>query len=172
MKESMLSKYLKISSIEANKIEMAILYLLYKCKKNFFKTYIYKFIALLEIEAAKRYANHFFKMDFVAWEMGPVPISFLNYVEKYKGKFLYFKYLTEEETKIKFYLEDKKNNYKEFSWDYFSEEETKILKYITTIFIEYLGFQKTNDVIEYTHYSKSWQDAWKKAVKERKKHMI
>ncbi|QIA68630.1 type II toxin-antitoxin system antitoxin SocA domain-containing protein [Spiroplasma citri] len=111
-------------------------------------------------------------MDFVAWEMGPVPISFLNYVEKYKGKFLYFKYLTEEETKIKFYLEDKKNNYKEFSWDYFSEEETKILKYITTIFIEYLGFQKTNDVIEYTHYSKSWQDAWKKAVKERKKHMI
>ncbi|WP_164107314.1 hypothetical protein [Spiroplasma citri] len=47
-------------------------------------------------------------MDFVAWEMGPVPISFLNYVEKYKGKFLYFKYLTEEETKIKFYLEDKK----------------------------------------------------------------
>ncbi|WFH00959.1 Panacea domain-containing protein [Spiroplasma citri] len=108
-------------------------------------------------------------MDFVAWEKGPVPISFLNYVEKNKGKFLYFKYLTEEEAKIKFYLEDKKNNYKEFSWDYFSEEEAKILKYITNIFIEYLGFQKKNDVIEYTHYSKSWQDAWKKAVKERKK---
>ncbi|PQP78629.1 hypothetical protein C6B38_04790 [Spiroplasma sp. ChiS] len=77
-------------------------------KKFIFKTYIYKFIASLEIEAAKKYANHFFKMDFVAWEMGPVPISFFNYVEKYKGKFLYFKYLTEEETKIKFYLEDKK----------------------------------------------------------------
>ncbi|WFG97991.1 Panacea domain-containing protein [Spiroplasma citri] len=106
-------------------------------------------------------------MDFVAWEMGPVPISFFNYVEKYKGKFLHFKYLTEEKTKIKFYLEDKKNNSKEFSWDYFSKEETKILKYITTIFIEYLGFQKTNDVIEYTHYSKSWLDAWKKRSKKK-----
>ncbi|WFG97037.1 Panacea domain-containing protein [Spiroplasma citri] len=171
MKETMLSKYLNISPIEANKIEMAVLYLLINCKKKFiFKTYIYKFIASLEIEAAKKYANHFFEMDFVAWEKGPVPISFLNYVEKNKGKFLYFKYLIEDETKTKFYLEDKKNNCKEFSWDYFLEEETKILKYITTIFNEYLGFQKTNDVIEYTHYySKSWQDAWKKAVKERKK---
>ncbi|WP_275427355.1 hypothetical protein [Spiroplasma citri] len=41
MKETMLSKYLNVSPIEANKIEMAVLYLLINCKKKFiFKIYI------------------------------------------------------------------------------------------------------------------------------------
>ncbi|WFG99923.1 hypothetical protein M1771_07980 [Spiroplasma citri] len=64
---------------------MEVLYLLINCKKNLFLKHIYKFIAYLEIEAAKKYENHLFEMDFVEWEKSPVHISFFNYVEKYKG---------------------------------------------------------------------------------------
>ncbi|WFG96152.1 hypothetical protein M0C40_08690 [Spiroplasma citri] len=67
MKETMLSKYLKISPIEANKIEMAILFLLnaaFEKNKQIYKMHIFKFLSFLEWTAAKGFSNQFFYFRF------------------------------------------------------------------------------------------------------------
>lgn len=63
MNSTKFSKYLEISPIEANKIEMAILFLLnaaFEKNKQIYKMHIFKFLSFLEWTAAKEFSNHFF----------------------------------------------------------------------------------------------------------------
>ncbi|WP_310612933.1 hypothetical protein [Spiroplasma citri] len=73
MKETMLSKYLNISPIEANKIEMAVLFLLnaaFEKNKKIYKMHIFKFLSFLEWTAAKGFSNQFFYFKFCSPKMG------------------------------------------------------------------------------------------------------
>lgn len=167
-----LAEFLNIPLIEATKIEMAILYLLGQSseinKHNQYKTFIYKFISLLELRAAQKYANHYFMMDFQALKNGPIPYSFMKYIEE-ENKFSYFDYQKIEEDKIIFLLKDK--NYKKyFKWDYFSDIDKEILIEITDYILEVKNVQQLSEEIHIK--CPSWRNFWDNRKKDSKQNKM
>ncbi|QIA74213.1 DUF4065 domain-containing protein (plasmid) [Spiroplasma citri] len=177
MKETMLSKYLKISPIEANKIEMAILFLLnsaFQNKKQIYKMHVFKFLSFLEWKAAKEFSGHFFILNFVALKWGPVPYKISKFINE-NGTFQFFTYsvLKKEKdndlNKILFSFKNLSPTYFEdyFNWEYFSENEKKILKEASEWILK---FKNTNLLSDNSHrIMKSWEKAWEKAVENSKK---
>ncbi|WFG99546.1 hypothetical protein M1771_06010 [Spiroplasma citri] len=153
MKETMLSKYLKISPIEANKIEMAILFLLnaaFEKNKKIYKMHIFKFLSFLEWTAAKGFSNQFFILNFVALKWGPVPYKISKFINE-NGTFQFFTYsvLKKEKdndlNKTLFSFKSTSPTYywKYFNWKYFSDKEKELL-YKTTEWI--LSFKTTKRI--------------------------
>lgn len=158
MNSTKFSKYLEISPIEANKIEMAILFLLnaaFEKNKQIYKMHIYKFISFLEWTASKEFSNHFFLLDFTASENGPVPYSFMKYIDENNGTFSYFTYkkLNKENEndplKTLFSFKSTSPTYFKdyFNWKYFSDKEKKLL-YKATEWI--LSFKTTKELSNLT----------------------
>ncbi|WP_342276381.1 hypothetical protein [Spiroplasma endosymbiont of Nebria brevicollis] len=138
---------------------MSILYLLGKSseinKPHLYKTFICKFISLLELRAAQKYANHFFMLDFQALENGPIPYSFMKYIT--------------ENNAIMFFLKDK--NYKKyFNWDYFSETDKEILEEITNYILEVKNVQQLSEEIHIK--CPSWRKFWTERKKDSKQNKM
>lgn len=173
-----LAEYLDISKIQATKIEMSILFLLVEANKinrTIYKNYVLKFMSFLEWKMAQKYGEHFFRTDFIALENGPVPGSFMDYIDNNPNcKFNYFMCKNininnnNSKTKI-FYLKDL-NSEKFINLDYFSDVEKPLLKEaVNWIF----SFNKVGELSEDTHLKmKSWKQAWTKAQQEGKKSII
>ncbi|WP_342267232.1 hypothetical protein [Spiroplasma endosymbiont of Villa modesta] len=168
-----LAEFLNIPLIEATKIEMSILYLLGKANsinKRIYKTMIYKFISFLELRATQKYTNHFFMMDFVAWEWGSVPYSFMKYVDEYNNNFSYFDYKKTNDNKIIFSLKNNNDYKKYFNWDYFSEIDKKILIEITNFILEEnKTVRELSDILH--EKSRSWQFFWDKRKNKKQNKM-
>lgn len=177
MKETMLSKYLKISPIEENKIEMAVLFLLnsaFENKKQIYKMYVFKFLSFLEWKASKEFSSHFFILNFIALKNGPVPYKISDFIDE-NGIFQYFTYSklnkqnNDESNKVLFSFKNTSPTYFKdyFNWKYFSENEKNILKEATEWILK---FNNTSLLSDDSHKKmKSWVKAWGRAVSKNQK---